>query len=38
MGWYQLLDYPPLPNNPTWGLMTYSGQRKPAFYAYRDLP
>jgi hypothetical protein len=38
MGWYQLLDYPPAPSNPTWGLMTYSGQRKPAFRTYRRLP
>jgi hypothetical protein len=38
MGWYQLIDYPPLPNNPTWGLMTYSGTKKPAFGAFRALP
>ena len=38
MGWYQLIDYPPAPSNPTWGLMTYSGERKPAFYAYKRLP
>jgi hypothetical protein len=38
MGWYQLIDYPPAPNNPTWGLMTYSGERKPAFNAYKALP
>jgi len=38
MGWYQLIDYPPGPRNPTWGLMTYSGDRKPVFAAYRALP
>ena len=38
MGWYQLIDYPPASSNPTWGLMTYSGERKPAFHAYRRLP
>jgi hypothetical protein len=38
MGWYQLIDYPPSASNPTWGLMTYSGVRKPAFRAYRRLP
>jgi hypothetical protein len=38
MGWYQLIDYPPAPSNPTWGLITYDGTRKPAFRAYRRLP
>ena len=38
MGWYQLIDYPPAPTNPTWGLMTYAGAHKPAFAAYRGLP
>jgi hypothetical protein len=38
MSWYQLIDYPPAPRNPTWGLITYGGQKKPAFGAYRALP
>jgi hypothetical protein len=38
MSWYQVIDYPPAPNNPTWGLMTYDGERKPSFAAYRSLP
>jgi hypothetical protein len=38
MGWYQLIDYPPAPNNPTWGLMEYDGSRKPVFGAFKRLP
>jgi hypothetical protein len=38
MGWYQLIDYPPAPRNPTWGLMEYDGDRKPVFNAYKALP
>jgi hypothetical protein len=38
MGWYQLIDYPPGPNNPTWGLMEYDGSRKPVFGAFKRLP
>jgi len=38
LGWYQLSDYPASADNPTWGLMTYEGQRKPAFNAYKSLP
>jgi hypothetical protein len=38
MGWYQLIDYPPAPNNPTWGLESYDGERKPVFDAYVALP
>jgi hypothetical protein len=38
MGFYQLIDYPPAPNNPTWGLLTYDGTRKPAFSAFQSLP
>jgi hypothetical protein len=38
LGWFQLIDYPPAPNNPTWGLLTYDGKAKPAFGAYRSLP
>ncbi len=38
MGWYQLIDYPAGPNNPTWGLMSYNGARKPVFNAYKSLP
>lgn len=37
MGWFTLTDYPWGPNTPTWGLMTYPGERKPAYQAYRDL-
>ena len=37
MGWFTLLDEPPLPHNQnlTNGLMTYTLQPKPAFYAYQ---
>jgi hypothetical protein len=38
LGWYQLSDYPAAADNPTWGLMTYEGERKPAFNAYKSLP
>jgi len=37
LGWFDLYDEDPsVPNSLTNGLMTYSGQRKPAFFAYRD--
>ena len=37
MGWFNLVDPPPLPHdqNLTSGLLTYRLQRKPAFYAYQ---
>jgi hypothetical protein len=37
LGWFTLLDQPPLPHNQnlTNGLMTYTLQPKPAFYAYQ---
>jgi hypothetical protein len=38
MGWYQLIDYPPSGNSPTWGLLEYDGDRKPVFGAYQQLP
>jgi hypothetical protein len=38
LGWFHLSDYPIAPNNPTWGLMTYLGIRKPAFEAFQALP
>ena len=38
MGWFALTDYPSGENTPTWGLMTYPGERKPAYQAYRALP
>jgi len=38
LGWYQLSDYPAGPDNPTWGLITYDGDRKPSFRSYRRLP
>jgi hypothetical protein len=39
LGWYQLLDEPAsVPGNLTNGLMTASGQPKPAFYAYAAAP
>jgi hypothetical protein len=38
LGWYQLSDYPAGPDNPTWGLITYDGERKPSYRAYRRLP
>jgi hypothetical protein len=38
LGWYQLADKEPDPNNPNWGLITYSGAKKPSFAAYRSLP
>jgi hypothetical protein len=38
MGWFSLSDYPPAPNNPTWGLISYDGEKKPAYEAYEALP
>ena len=38
MGWFSLCDYPTGPGTPTWGLMTYQGERKPAYQVYRTLP
>ena len=38
MGWFSLTDYPSGQNTPTWGLMTYPGERKLAYQAYRALP
>ena len=38
MGWYQLIDYPPAPNNPNWGLLGYNGAPKPAYAAFQGLP
>jgi hypothetical protein len=38
MGWFSLTDYPSGNNTPTWGLMTYPGERKPAYQAYSALP
>jgi hypothetical protein len=35
LGWYQLYDTPGPSGDRTWGLLTTSGQRKPAFYAYQ---
>jgi hypothetical protein len=35
LGWFDLLDAPPGPKALTQGLMTWSLQRKPAFYAYQ---
>ena len=36
LGWIPLLDEPPtVPNGTTTGLMTWDGQPKPAYYAYR---
>jgi hypothetical protein len=37
LGWFDLYDEDPsVAKSLTNGLMTYSGQRKPAFFAYRD--
>ncbi len=38
MGWFSLFDYPQGQSTPTWGLMTYPGERKPAYDAYMALP
>jgi hypothetical protein len=38
LGWLGLLDEPPARDSANWGLMTSSGQRKPAFYAYLRAP
>ena len=39
LGWIRLLDEPAsIPGNVTTGLMTYEGERKPAFRAYRRAP
>ena len=38
MGWYQLIDYPPAPNNPNWGLLGYNGRAEPSFAAFQGLP
>jgi hypothetical protein len=38
MGWYQLIDYPPSDNSPTWGLLEHDGDPKPVFGAYQQLP
>lgn len=35
LGWYQLYDTPGPSGDRTWGLLTTSGERKPAFYAYQ---
>ena len=38
-GWFNLMDEPAgTPEGLTTGLMTYEGERKPSFYAYRRLP
>ena len=38
MGWFTLLDEPPAPGSADWGLMSWNGVPKPAFYAYEKLP
>ena len=38
LGWFRLDDEPNSATSAAWGLMTYSGARKPAFKAYRFLP
>jgi hypothetical protein len=38
LGWFTLLDQPPAPESANWGLMTASGEAKPAFGAYRAVP
>jgi hypothetical protein len=36
LGWFELLDQPPsIPNGRTNGLMTWDGQPKPAYFAYK---
>ena len=38
LGWYQLYDQPPQPNHlqVNWGLLDWRGNRKPAFYAFKN--
>lgn len=38
MGWVGLLDQPPAPLSPNFGLMTSIGARKPAYSAFRSAP
>jgi len=38
LGWLSLLDEPERPGSSNWGLLTASGERKPAFGAYRSAP
>lgn len=39
LGWFSLLDEPKsVSNGLTTGLMEYEGRRKPAYWAYRDVP
>jgi hypothetical protein len=38
LGWFRLDDQPATSTSAAWGLMTYSGARKPAFKAYRSVP
>jgi hypothetical protein len=38
LGWLSLLDMDQKPRSVNWGLMTSSGERKPAFYAYSRAP
>lgn len=38
LGWYQLYDQPPQPNHlqVDWGLLDWRGNRKPAYYAFKN--
>jgi hypothetical protein len=38
LGWYRLDDEPEASGSADWGLMTYTGQRKPSFFAYQSAP
>ena len=38
LGWFSLYDYPASADNPAWGLLTYEGEKKPAFAAYAAVP
>lgn len=37
LGWFQLMDQPPQPDNlqANWGLLTWRGQPKPSFWAFK---
>lgn len=38
LGWLALVDEPPAPGSSSWGLLTASGARKPAYEAFRLAP
>lgn len=38
IGWFSFADQPPGPESANWGLVTSSGERKPAYEAFEEAP